>query len=88
MMPSSINAFLSINNSNYVSLAFLLVILAIVHAVSTYRVRLKMPPGPLGIPILGNIFQVPNSMPWFKFTEWKRKYGMFQHLPAFPIAPN
>ncbi|RPD67493.1 cytochrome P450 [Lentinus tigrinus ALCF2SS1-7] len=35
----------------------------------------RMPPGPPGVPILGNIFDVPKNMPWFKFTEWKQQYG-------------
>ena len=58
----------------------MLIILGIVRAVSTFRVRMNMPPGPSGIPLLGNILQVPRSMPCFKFTEWKGKYGMFQPL--------
>ncbi|PPQ65061.1 hypothetical protein CVT26_015757 [Gymnopilus dilepis] len=35
----------------------------------------KLPPGPRGLPILGNMFQVPAQMPWFKFTEWSQQYG-------------
>ncbi|TFK80623.1 cytochrome P450 [Polyporus arcularius HHB13444] len=39
-----------------------------------------MPPGPPGIPILGNIFDVPKNLPWLKFTLWKQKYGPMYSL--------
>ncbi|KAF9463391.1 cytochrome P450 [Collybia nuda] len=32
------------------------------------------PPGPRGLPILGNIFQVPRFS-WYTFTNWKVQYG-------------
>ncbi|KAJ7610296.1 cytochrome P450 [Mycena polygramma] len=45
------------------------------HVLRTYSRRRKMHPGPTGIPVLGNALQVPSSMPWYRFTEWKEQYG-------------
>ena len=46
-------------------------------SLASYLRRRKMPPGPPGIPLLGNALQVPVSMPWFRFTEWKETYGEY-----------
>lgn len=35
----------------------------------------KLPPGPAGYPIIGNLFDVPASRPWVKMEEWTREYG-------------
>ena len=45
--------------------------------------RCKMPPGPPGLPLLSNIFEISTSMPWFKFTEWSRQYG---ESPRFTLT--
>ncbi|KIJ63674.1 hypothetical protein HYDPIDRAFT_175981 [Hydnomerulius pinastri MD-312] len=34
-----------------------------------------MPPGPLGLPWIGNRYQMPALKPWRKFAEWNRQYG-------------
>ncbi len=49
--------------------------------VNNYRVRKQMPPGPPGLPLLGNIFQLTRS-PWLRFVEWKDHYGavVMRHL--------
>ncbi|KAH8116168.1 cytochrome P450 [Phellopilus nigrolimitatus] len=33
------------------------------------------PPGPKGIPIFGNEFQIPRDKQWLRFHEWSQQYG-------------
>jgi hypothetical protein len=33
-----------------------------------------LPPGPRGLPFLGNIFQIPKFQ-WLKYTEWQKEFG-------------
>lgn len=34
-----------------------------------------LPPGPPGLPFVGNLFQAPKTNPWETYAEWSRKYG-------------
>lgn len=34
-----------------------------------------LPPGPPGIPLLGNLFDWPYESGWLRFTEWGRIFG-------------
>ena len=36
-----------------------------------------LPPGPKGLPIIGNILDVPTTSPWKTFHEWSKLYGIF-----------
>jgi hypothetical protein len=38
-------------------------------------IRKAMPPGPLGVPWLGNKHELPAVKPWRKFAEWNGRYG-------------
>ncbi|THV05811.1 cytochrome P450 [Dendrothele bispora CBS 962.96] len=38
------------------------------------------PPGPRGIPVLGNLFQLDNVKPWHTFAKWKELYGPIIYL--------
>ncbi|TDL24453.1 cytochrome P450 [Rickenella mellea] len=37
--------------------------------------RAPEPPGPAGIPIFGNEFQIPQDKQWLRFHEWSKVYG-------------
>ncbi|KAL0578229.1 hypothetical protein V5O48_003766 [Marasmius crinis-equi] len=39
-----------------------------------------LPPGPKGIPILGNILDLPRTRPWITFAKWAQEYGPITHV--------
>ncbi|KAF8489336.1 cytochrome P450 [Russula emetica] len=46
---------------------------------SPYR---KLPPGPRGYPIIGNLLEMMKDGQWLKFSEWQKKYGDLIYLNA------
>ncbi|KAI9435475.1 cytochrome P450 [Lactarius indigo] len=36
---------------------------------------LQYPPGPRGLPLLGNLFDIPQYAPWETYARWGRQYG-------------
>jgi len=42
--------------------------------------KIRYPPGPRGLPLVGNAFQLKTSEPWHTYAKWEEIYGM---IPNF-----
>lgn len=55
---------------------------------------LRFPPGPMGFPLIGSVFQYPRVHPWRVFADWSKIYGMFLlyksplHVTRLICRPN
>lgn len=45
--------------------------------------RLPLPPGPTGIPFVGNVHDMPHEHPWLTFANWAREFGDIVYVEIF-----
>lgn len=57
-----------------VTILLLLLVVVLFHYSSR---SLPLPPGPKGVPLLGNAFDIPTSMPWKAFRDLSAIYGAY-----------
>ena len=55
--------------------AFFLLSIIVALCLATTRRRYRLPPGPAGLPFIGNLLDVPKNNQWLGYQEWSRKYG-------------
>ena len=44
------------------------------------RTAYPLPPGPPGLPWVGNVIGVDTNAPWITYAEWARTYGRLLHV--------
>ncbi|KAJ3519719.1 hypothetical protein NMY22_g13072 [Coprinellus aureogranulatus] len=61
----------------YVDVALTVLALLVVHSIfkRSKRLKLPLPPGPKGLPLIGNAHQIPTSFGWQRYHEWCKEYN-------------
>ncbi|KAF5321043.1 hypothetical protein D9619_000276 [Psilocybe cf. subviscida] len=63
---------------NYLLVAqcvLVLIVLLVAKSIFWPRNALSLPPGPKGLPLVGNILDMPSEREWKTFAQWGEKYG-------------
>src|ERR1700749_4872496 len=71
-MPSSITA---------VDVSLAIAGLYLIKRIATPKPPGPSPPGPKGLPLLGNLLDMPTEQEWVKFSKWGETYGKFYPMP-------
>ncbi|KAF7800073.1 hypothetical protein EIP86_011316 [Pleurotus ostreatoroseus] len=70
----------------YTAVAIPILIIVVVNQLMRTRRKRKglpLPPGPEGLPIVGNAFQMPVEWEHLKYMEWGKQYGDIIYLTVF-----
>jgi hypothetical protein len=46
---------------------------------------LPLPPGPKGLPLIGNIFDFPKSHEWEMYAKWSKEFGLLDLCRFFTL---
>jgi hypothetical protein len=69
-----------------IGLGFSLVVKELVSRRNRNPRRLPLPPGPKGLPLLGNIFDLPQIVPWKGYDKLCKEYGKSLSGPCLSIG--
>ncbi|KAI8974876.1 cytochrome P450 [Trametes punicea] len=62
---------------------FLILLASVVFVLARKRNRRPLPPGPPGLPLIGNALDIPKEYSWLTFRDFATKYGDVVTLRAF-----
>lgn len=66
------------------AVAIALALCVVVNLYVKKRRAVKIPPGPKGYPIVGNLLDWPKEKEWVTFAQWREQYGAFIIMRSLP----
>ncbi|KAK7682348.1 hypothetical protein QCA50_014553 [Cerrena zonata] len=69
-----------IHSLKLLDIIFSLLGLFILHRLLRNRTQTPFPPGPKGLPLIGNTLDIPRTYEWLTFSEWAKRWGAIIYL--------
>lgn len=66
----------------------IIAILALFRRIHQRCITRVHPPGPTGLPFLGNMFDIPYQQAWDVYRQWSRQYGKNGVLSGCDYVPR
>lgn len=73
--PSSVAINTMASSLVILDTVFVVLGLYILRRYLTNRFQPPLPPGPRGLPIVGNVLDMPSSYEWLTTAEWTKRWG-------------
>jgi hypothetical protein len=70
---------------DYVAYAVVAVVLSLLLRKKRSSPKLPYPPGPKGLPLIGNILDIPSTRPWLTYAKWAQQLSEFLGHPQSSV---